>query len=118
MLEYHVASDRAVRYAIETGRMPNISLIHEMQRAEGFETCFGRAVTHCERTHCRWHGECMALLAFKPKEEVCNLSDRNKSQARTEHLLATHSDATLRGLPDRGPDHAEWAATPQRESIH
>ncbi len=66
MLDYHAASDRAVRFAIKTGDMPNLHLIHALQRHEGFEACFGRETQVCERTHCRWHSECMALVRFDP----------------------------------------------------
>ena len=64
MLERHAASDRAVRYAIRTGQMPNLHLIHAIQGLEGFEPCFGRVESECSKTHCRWHEQCMALTAF------------------------------------------------------
>lgn len=64
MLDFHSASDRAVRYAVETGHMPNMSLIHARQRGEGYEPCFGRAVERCPRPQCRWFHQCMALLDF------------------------------------------------------
>lgn len=65
MLDIHVARDRVVLRAIETGEMPNFDLIHTMQRAEGYEPCFGRAQGFCHETGCRWHSECMALAAFQ-----------------------------------------------------
>lgn len=63
MLDRHAASDRAVRYAIRTGQMPNIYLIHTIQGMEGYEPCFGRAESQCPNSHCRWYEECMALTA-------------------------------------------------------
>lgn len=49
MLDFHVASDRAVRFALKTGNMPNLYVIHAWQRTEGYEACFGRAVERCPR---------------------------------------------------------------------
>lgn len=67
MLEQHAAHDRAVRYAVRTGRMPNMYLIHRLQDMDGYEPCFGRCESPCTRTHCRWHEQCMALASFSPK---------------------------------------------------
>lgn len=64
MLDFHAASDRAVRHAIHTGDMPNMYLIHALQRSEGYDPCFARATTHCIQTHCRWHHTCMELYEF------------------------------------------------------
>ena len=64
MLDRHAANDRAVRYAIRTGQMPNVHLIHAVQELEGYEPCFGCAESQCPKTHCRWHEQCMALTAF------------------------------------------------------
>ncbi len=67
MMEIRAARDRAVRRAIETGEMPNLDLIHTMQRAEGNQPCFGRADGACRQHVCRWHGECAALEAYRPQ---------------------------------------------------
>jgi len=67
MLEMHVARDRAVRRAIETGEMPNFDLIHTIQKTEGYSACFGRSETFCGRVVCRWYPQCMALSTFRPK---------------------------------------------------
>lgn len=66
MLDFHAASDRAVRYAIQTGEMPNMHLIHALQRGEGYTPCFGRSVKSCTQTHCRWFAPCTALYEFDP----------------------------------------------------
>lgn len=66
MLDVHTARDRAVRRAIQTGEMPNLDLIHTMQKAEGCQPCFGRTESPCAETICRWHEQCMALSAFSP----------------------------------------------------
>lgn len=71
MLDFHVASDRAVRYALETGDMPNMYLIHAWQRNEGHEPCFARAVERCQRSDCRWFRQCMALRDFGPGNRSC-----------------------------------------------
>lgn len=67
MLEMHVARDRAIRRAIETGEMPNFDLIHTIQKTEGYSTCFGRSEAFCGQLVCRWHPQCMALAKFRPK---------------------------------------------------
>ncbi|MBN2563563.1 MAG: hypothetical protein JXQ75_21805 [Phycisphaerae bacterium] len=67
MLDLHVARDRAVHRAIETGEMPNFDLIHTMQKADGYKPCFGRATEFCQQVTCRWHAQCMALATFQPK---------------------------------------------------
>lgn len=66
MLEIHIARDRAVRRAIDTGEMPNLDLIHTMQRTEGNNPCFGRVESHCHQVVCRWHGPCMKLATYSP----------------------------------------------------
>jgi len=62
MLDFRAANDRAVRHAVQTGHMPDISLIHSLQRHEGFTPCFGRVTEPCPRSHCRWFAECMTLV--------------------------------------------------------
>lgn len=64
MLDIRAARHRAVLRAIETGQMPNLDLIHTMQRSQGYQPCFGRTREHCHQTVCRWHQECMALAGF------------------------------------------------------
>ena len=64
MLDFYEARDRALRMAIATGEMADINLIHAIQREEGCEPCFGRAEQRCAHTSCRWHCQCMALVAF------------------------------------------------------
>lgn len=66
MLDFHAAGDRAVRYAVKTGHMPNVHLVHTRQQSEGYEPCFGRPVERCSRAQCRWFHECMALCDFDP----------------------------------------------------
>jgi len=66
MLDFRSARDRAVRRAIETGHMPNIDVIHARQKMEGYEPCFGRSERVCQRTGCRWHGDCAELASFHP----------------------------------------------------
>ena len=68
MLDVHTARGRAAQYALQTGQLSDMNLIHTMQRYDGFEACFGRALGVCPHSHCRWHRECMALMAFSPTE--------------------------------------------------
>lgn len=70
MLDIHVAKDRAVHFSVFSGHMPNFDLIHARQRAEGFETCFGRCVEDCRQVHCRWYLECMALVRFDARRKL------------------------------------------------
>ena len=64
MLSVREARARAVERAIRTGELPNLDLIHQMQRSEGFVPCFGRAEQKCPHADCRWHPRCMALVGF------------------------------------------------------
>ena len=77
MLDFHAASDRAVRQAIQTGHMPNMYLIHALQRGEGYEPCFGRATERCARTHCRFHVSCMSLYEFDAIRSAPNINADN-----------------------------------------
>lgn len=101
MLEYHAASDRAVWYAVETGRMANMHLIHQVQRWEGFEPCFGRAASRCGRAQCRWHSQCMELWLFRRESESSRLSDHRNSQARVMDRTTLGKDAPRLGSADR-----------------
>jgi hypothetical protein len=67
MLQLVDARERTFRFAIATGRMADIGLIHARQQAEGNQPCFGRAVQPCPHAHCRWHRDCMELMAFVPR---------------------------------------------------
>jgi hypothetical protein len=69
MLSIREARDRAVERAIQTGVLPNIDLIHQIQKFEGAAPCFGRMERRCNNTSCAWYGQCMALLAA-PRESV------------------------------------------------
>ena len=63
MLTIRQAKERAVRRAILTGDLPNIDLIHRIQRFEGAAPCFGRLEHECANTTCPWYDQCTALLA-------------------------------------------------------
>jgi len=63
MLSISEAKDRAVERAIQTGVLPNIDLIHQIQKFEGAAPCFGRMERPCTHTECAGHSQCMALLA-------------------------------------------------------
>jgi len=63
MLSVREAKDRAVRRAILTGELPNIDLIHRIQRFEGSAPCFGRLEQECTNTACPWYDQCTALTA-------------------------------------------------------
>jgi len=67
MLDIRTARDRAVRRAVETGEMPNLDLIHQIQKTEGHHPCFGRCEGFCGEVRCRWHGQCMALSSYSVK---------------------------------------------------
>ena len=61
MLSLTDARDRSMRRAIETGEMAEMDFIHAIQRADGYQDCFGRTEEPCPRIGCRWHAECAAL---------------------------------------------------------
>lgn len=62
MLSLREAHERALRHAVLTGQMADMSFIHSMQRADGHIPCFGRMEEYCPHTTCRWHPACMSLL--------------------------------------------------------
>jgi hypothetical protein len=82
MLSVHVARDRAIKRAIDTGDLPNIDLIHTIQRTEGYRPCFGLAEEHCQKATCRWHSQCMALLAYRPAARPMSGPRRNQRPPR------------------------------------
>lgn len=101
MLDFHAASDRAVRQAIQTGHMPNMYLIHELQRGEGYEPCFGRATEPCPRSHCRFHQSCMALYEFDG-------AGRTKIDSPSSGKTTPKSvPLSVLGLPDLPPEEGE-----------
>ena len=99
MLDRYAANDRAVRYAIRTGQMPNLHLIHAIQGMEGYEPCFGCAESQCPRTHCRWHEQCMTLAAFSAVPSPAGPHRRETAASFTEEL-GTPQEMTFRGCPD------------------
>lgn len=64
MLTLQAASDRATRFAIQTGEGLNLATIQATQVAEGFSPCFGRAESPCGEKMCAYYEACMRLLAF------------------------------------------------------
>lgn len=68
MIPLVAAVDRAARRAIETGLLTDLRLIHRYQQAEGHQACFGRMQRPCPHARCRWHRECMELMAFVPRQ--------------------------------------------------
>ncbi len=104
MLSQHAAHDRAVRYAIDTGQMADMHLIHEVQRFEGNRPCFGRAESACTQVHCRWFESCLALATYTPSPKTPYLprkpDRRRKSPLRIPPMARRPSaGSTLRGLP-------------------
>jgi hypothetical protein len=81
MLDIHIARDRAVRRAIDTGDMPNIDLIHAIQRMEGLRPCFGCMEEQCPHATCRWHSQCMALVTYHPLVQPRLMPARRKTFA-------------------------------------
>ncbi len=65
MLSYPAAHERALRRAISTGELAEMSFIHSIQEAEGTFPCFGRMEEPCDKVTCRWYAECMALLEVR-----------------------------------------------------
>ena len=104
MLDFRAANDRAVRFAIQRGEMPNLHIIQATQRQEGFEPCFGRAVETCTQTRCRWYGACMELARFDPPrnlhpfESFPGQTSRPAKVAGSMRLAELGSSAVL-GLP-------------------
>jgi hypothetical protein len=74
MLSLTQARDRAVRRAIETGELANMDFIHMIQRAEGFQPCFGLTENRCFQGGCRWHPECVALAETRTFARESSLS--------------------------------------------
>lgn len=112
MLDVHVARNRAVCRAIETGEMPNFDLIHTMQKADGYQPCFGRTEEFCHETVCRWHGDCMALTNFGSQARPSIASPASRPFQRPSRSGAgTYRDSkTDRNEHDRSPqDQAEPA---------
>lgn len=103
MLELHAASDRAARFAIETGNMPNLFVIHALQRCEGYEPCFGRSESICPRSHCRWFSSCMSLTDFDP-----DARSRQLPNNLTSEPLEKSVPISVLGLP-----HPAYAGQPQ-----
>jgi hypothetical protein len=66
LLDVRIARERALRCAIQTGRLADMNLIHAIQRSAGHEPCFGRAGEPCPETRCRWYEPCMVLTEFAP----------------------------------------------------
>lgn len=104
MLDFHAASDRAVRYALKTGYVPNMYVIHAWQRNEGHEPCFARAVERCQRPDCRWFRQCMALRDF-------DTGNRSRPQT-TPHLPVLHRQSESVTSAEQSARRAE---TPLRE---
>lgn len=118
VLSQQAAHDRAVRYAVETGEMADMHLIHSVQRFEGNQPCFGRAESACNRCDCRWFEHCMALVTYTPPTQTpCQPrrpERKRKSPIRIPPIARPPSaQSTLRGLPrhyeDTNPSHSARA---------
>lgn len=99
MLSISDARERAFQHAIASGRMSDIGMIHSRQAAEGNEACFGRVMQACPRSHCRWHRECMELMAFAPQRRGLGIE-----------LSVLGAASTLGGGDSSRPGRFEWRA--------
>lgn len=48
---------------VETGDMPEVDYIWEVQHFDGHEACFGRGVG-CVNLQCRWRQSCLSLSFY------------------------------------------------------
>ncbi len=46
---------------IKPGKMKKTDLIHKIQKAEGYEPCFGRSGGTCSHVDCSFFTDCMKL---------------------------------------------------------
>lgn len=114
MLTHREAYDRALVYAIRTGDMPELSLIHRRQASEGMDTCFGRARAQCPHTDCHWYAQCMALASvpFEPTTHPRPLRVKKSVVGRNEPVqrpLVVPVAATV--CPDIHTDYREQVAS-------
>lgn len=115
MLSEQAARDRAVRYAIDTGKMADMHLIHQVQRFEGNEPCFGSAESECTQIHCRWFESCMALVTYIPSPKTPCIP-RKPDRRRKSHIRIARTPpakSALRGLP-RHDEAAEPLHSPRQ----
>ena len=107
MLSIVDARERAFQRAIATGRMADMGTIHARQAAEGNQTCFGRAMEACPHSRCRWHRECMELMAFVPRSQ------------RAEIDLSVHRPLPRLAGGDQIPEsnRFQWRAGPADEAV-
>jgi hypothetical protein len=50
---------KARHLGIEPGKMTKTQLIHAIQQAEGYNTCYGTAQGWCEYESCCFRGDCL-----------------------------------------------------------
>ncbi len=69
--------DRAYTYWRITGMRIDVDGIHNYQRSEGNQPCFGEPGDRCDCQGCRWHDLCVALLQTPQVGETLwlNLTD-------------------------------------------
>ena len=52
---------KAKKLGVDPGKMGKTELIHSIQRAEGFNACFGQANGYCPQEACCFRGDCLTL---------------------------------------------------------
>lgn len=113
MLSNHAAGDRAARMAIATGTAVNLHIIQATQQVEGFDACFGRAITPCDQTDCSYYEPCMALLAFDAAETAATPKDAPPKPSRAPSETIVHRE--LERLPRQIPA-ASYGLEPTHET--
>ncbi len=104
MLELHIARDRATRLAMATGQMTDMNMVHAMQKYEGSDPCFGRAQSHCQQAHCRWHGDCMTLATFIPTVLQTPTRPASSDVSRSQTTATLGLDRTATERTRRAPE--------------
>jgi hypothetical protein len=53
--------DKAKNFGINPGKMNKVELIHAIQVAEGYSTCYGRSNGQCPQMECCFRVDCLKL---------------------------------------------------------
>ena len=54
---------KAKALGIDGSKMKKTELIHAIQQAEGYATCYGRSTGNCPWTQCCWRSDCFKTKA-------------------------------------------------------
>ena len=70
--------EKARNFGIDAGKMKKVELVRAIQKAEGYNACYGTTNGTCTQTHCCWRSDCLKIrLTFNITDRATHFNDND-----------------------------------------